>query len=85
MSGFHTKGHTHSTYASVLMLHEAVPDEVWINPIDASVRQLKSGDMVHVFNDRGVVEIPCKWWQCRKARGPDWTATVWTWVDVLTH
>ena len=60
MSGFHTKGHTHSTYASVLMLHEAVPDEVWINPIDASVRQLKSGDMVHVFNDRGVVEIPCK-------------------------
>ncbi len=42
------------------MLHEAVPDEVWINPIDASVRQLKSGDMVHVFNDRGVVEIPCK-------------------------
>ncbi|HFZ2354458.1 TPA: molybdopterin dinucleotide binding domain-containing protein, partial [Citrobacter freundii] len=60
MSGFHTKGHTHSTYASVLMLHEAVPDEIWINPIDANARQLKSGDLVHVFNDRGVVEIPCK-------------------------
>lgn len=42
------------------MLHEAVPDEVWINPIDASARQLKSGDRVHVFNDRGVVELPCK-------------------------
>lgn len=42
------------------MLHEAVPDEVWINPIDASARQLKSGDRVHVFNDRGVVELPVK-------------------------
>ncbi|HFK7527610.1 TPA: DMSO/selenate family reductase complex A subunit, partial [Escherichia coli] len=60
LSGFHTKGHTHSTYTNVLMLHEAVPDEVWINPIDASARQLSSGDLVHVFNDRGVVEIPCK-------------------------
>ncbi|EBP7949776.1 molybdopterin-dependent oxidoreductase [Salmonella enterica] len=60
LSGFHTKGHTHSTYSNVLMLHEAVPDEVWINPIDASARQLKSGDRVHVFNDRGVVELPCK-------------------------
>lgn len=60
ISGFHTKGHTHSTYSNVLMLHEAVPDEVWINPIDASARQLKSGDRVHVFNDRGVVELPCK-------------------------
>ena len=60
LSGFHTKGHTHSTYTNVLMLHEAVPDEVWINPIDASARQLNSGDLVHVFNDRGVVAIPCK-------------------------
>jgi anaerobic dimethyl sulfoxide reductase subunit A len=60
MSGFHTKGHTHSTYANLLMLHEAIPDEVWINPIDASARQLTSGDLVHVFNDRGVVAMPCK-------------------------
>ena len=60
LSGFHTKGHTHSTYTNVLMLHEAVPDEVWINPIDASARQLSSGDLVHVFNDRGVVEILAK-------------------------
>jgi len=60
LSGFHTKGHTHSTYTNVLALHEAVPDEVWINPIDARARQLASGDIVHVFNDRGVVEIPCK-------------------------
>ena len=60
LSGFHTKGHTHSTYTNILALHEAVPDEVWINPIDAAARQLTSGDRVHVFNERGVVEIPCK-------------------------
>ncbi|MBN3190821.1 molybdopterin-dependent oxidoreductase [Pectobacterium brasiliense] len=60
LSGFHTKGHTHSTYSNVQFLHEAAPDEVWINPIDAAARQLKSGDRVRVFNDRGVVEIPCK-------------------------
>ncbi len=60
LSGFHTKGHTHSTYTNILALHEAVPDEVWINPLDAQARQLTSGDIVRVFNDRGVVEIPCK-------------------------
>ncbi|EMB4690485.1 DMSO/selenate family reductase complex A subunit [Citrobacter freundii] len=60
LTGFHTKGHTHSTYTNVLMLREAVPDEVWINQLDAHERQLVSGDLVHVFNDRGVVEIPCK-------------------------
>lgn len=42
------------------MLHEAASDKVWINPINTSERQLKSGDLVHVFNDRGVVEMPCK-------------------------
>lgn len=60
LSGFHTKGHTHSTYTNILALHEAVPDEVWINPIDAQARQLHSGDRVRVFNDRGIVEMPCK-------------------------
>ncbi len=39
------------------MLHEAVPDEVWINPIDASARQFEIGDRC-VFNDRGVVGFP---------------------------
>ncbi|HIE0659575.1 TPA: DMSO/selenate family reductase complex A subunit [Providencia rettgeri] len=60
LTGFHTKGHTHSTYTNVLMLREAVPDEVWINPLDANERQLASGDLVHIFNDRGVIEVPCK-------------------------
>ncbi|WP_413110787.1 DMSO/selenate family reductase complex A subunit [Thaumasiovibrio sp. DFM-14] len=60
MTGFHTKGHTHSSYASVGILAEAVPDEIWINPIDAQARGIENGDMVHVFNQYGKVLIPAK-------------------------
>ncbi|WP_058910076.1 DMSO/selenate family reductase complex A subunit [Entomohabitans teleogrylli] len=60
LSGFHTKGHTHSTYSNVRQLQEAVPDEIWINPIDARQRAISNGDRVQVYNDRGVVEIQCK-------------------------
>lgn len=58
--GYHTKGHTHSTYANVPQLKEAVPDEIWINPIDAAARNINLGDLVHVTNDRGIVEITAK-------------------------
>ncbi|MGL4929001.1 MAG: DMSO/selenate family reductase complex A subunit [Plesiomonas sp.] len=60
MTGFHTKGHTHSTYYSVAMLREAVPDMVWINPIDAQVRQLQDGQLAEIFNDRGSMQMPVK-------------------------
>lgn len=60
MIGFHTKGRTHSTYHNVRWLREVAPDEVWINPIDAKARGIKAGDMVHVFNDRGTIEIAAK-------------------------
>ncbi|MBW7983000.1 DMSO/selenate family reductase complex A subunit [Enterobacillus tribolii] len=60
LSGFHTKGHTHSTYSNVRQLHEAAPDEIWMNPLDARQRGIANGDKVRVFNDRGVVEIQCK-------------------------
>lgn len=60
MTGFHTKRRTHSTYHSVAVLREAVPDEVWMNPMDASQRGLKHGDMTIIFNDRGQVQMPVK-------------------------
>lgn len=58
--GYHTKGRTHSTYHNVDWLRKVAPDEVWINPIDASQRSIKAGDLVHVYNERGTVEIPAK-------------------------
>ncbi|SDH76657.1 anaerobic dimethyl sulfoxide reductase subunit A [Vibrio xiamenensis] len=60
MTGFHTKRRTHSTYHSVAVLREAVPDEVWMNPIDAQARGLKHGDMAVVFNKRGELLKPVK-------------------------
>lgn len=60
LTGFHTKRRVHSSYHSVAVLREAVPDEVWINPIDAQERGLKAGDMAVIFNDRGEVQMPLK-------------------------
>lgn len=60
LSGFHTKGHAHSTYASVGVLKEAVPNQIWINPIDAQERGIKNNDLVKVYNDRGVAMIEAK-------------------------
>ena len=39
---------------------EAFPQLVFINPADASVRGLKNGEMVKVWNDRGVILLPCR-------------------------
>ncbi len=60
MTGFHTKGHCHSTYSSVAILKEAAPDAIWINTLDAQMRGIKNGDMVEVFNDRGRILLPAK-------------------------
>ena len=55
--GYHGAGRTHSTYHNVPWLRAAHPDQLMINPIDAKPRGIKSGDLVRVFNDRGVLEI----------------------------
>lgn len=60
MIGFHTKGRTHSTYHPIPQLREAVPDEIWINPIDAAARGIQSRDRIQVRNDRGIIEIHAK-------------------------
>ncbi|OCG23633.1 dimethyl sulfoxide reductase subunit A [Gilliamella sp. wkB108] len=58
--GFHIKGHCHSTYSNLPQLREAVADSVWINPFDAEQRQIKHGQLVEVYNDRGRLYIPAK-------------------------
>ena len=60
LCGYHTKGRTHSSYHNVPWLREAVEDAVWMNPKDASSRGLADGDMVHVYNGRGTIELPVK-------------------------
>ncbi len=60
MFGFHYKARTHSTYANIDILNAACPQEVWLNPIDASQRGINNGDTVRVFNSRGEVRLAAK-------------------------
>jgi anaerobic dimethyl sulfoxide reductase subunit A len=39
---------------------EAFPQRVFINPMDAESRGLSNGQKVRVYNDRGVVILPCR-------------------------
>lgn len=50
----------HSQYANVPWLRELVTQTVEMNSIDAEVRGIKHGDIVRVFNDRGVTVLPAK-------------------------
>ncbi|MCO6556049.1 MAG: molybdopterin-dependent oxidoreductase [Gilliamella sp.] len=58
--GFHTKGQCHSSYSNLPQLREAVANSLWINPFDAEQRQIKHGQLVEVYNDRGRLYIPVK-------------------------
>lgn len=58
--GFHGPGRTHSTYHNVPWLREVHPDMVWMNPVDANPRGLKTGMLVKVFNDRGTLVLSVK-------------------------
>lgn len=58
--GHHFKGRTHSSYGSVDWLKEAHPQVVWMNTKDAEDRGIVNDDVVHVFNDRGRIELPAR-------------------------
>lgn len=50
----HPKFRTHSTFANVPWLQELSEDGLYMNPVDAAVRGIGSGDQVRVWNDRGM-------------------------------
>ena len=58
MVGHHSVQRSHSTFDNVAVLQEAHVQALWMNTLDAEVRGIKNGDMVRVFNDRGVVRVP---------------------------
>ncbi|MFA0085786.1 dimethyl sulfoxide reductase subunit A [Vibrio sp. 10N.286.49.C2] len=60
LTGFHYKARCHSTYGNVDVLKQAAQQEMWINPIDAKRRDIKNGDRIRIFNDRGEVRIYAK-------------------------
>jgi anaerobic dimethyl sulfoxide reductase subunit A len=58
MVGHHAVQRSHSTFDNVDYLREAHRQALWMNTLDAEARGIKNGDMVKIFNDRGVVNVP---------------------------
>ncbi len=53
----HPKNSVHSELYLVEWLREIEPHQAWINSIDAKHREIKDGDSICVFNDRGKLII----------------------------
>jgi anaerobic dimethyl sulfoxide reductase subunit A len=58
--GHHSLQRVHSTHDNNDWLQEAFPQRVFINPVDASVRGLQDGEHVLVYNQRGILSLPCR-------------------------
>jgi anaerobic dimethyl sulfoxide reductase subunit A len=58
--GHHTLARVHSTHANNDWLQEAFPQRIFINPIDAAARDIRDGDLVRVWNERGELVIPAR-------------------------
>lgn len=57
---FHTKRRCHTQHEENPLLQELDPTALWINPADAAERNIRDGQTVEVFNDRGVMRISAK-------------------------
>lgn len=58
--GHHSLHRVHSTHDNNDWLGEAFPQRVFINPLDASKRDIQDGEPVLVFNQRGKLCLPCR-------------------------
>jgi anaerobic dimethyl sulfoxide reductase subunit A len=58
--GHHTLSRVHSTLDNNDWLKEAFPQRVFINPLDATERNIKNGDEIKVYNERGALVLPCR-------------------------
>ena len=58
--GYHGHGRIHSTFHNLPQLRSIHPDNVWINTLDAKARGIAEGDLVEIFNERGIVRLPAK-------------------------
>jgi anaerobic dimethyl sulfoxide reductase subunit A len=56
----HAKNRIHSTMYKVDWLREIEPHRAWINPVDSEPRNIKDGDEIYVFNDRGKLAIEAR-------------------------
>ncbi len=54
----HPRHRTHSIFNNCSWLRETYDQEITMNAIDAKKLDLKTGDTVEVFNDRGIIVLP---------------------------
>jgi anaerobic dimethyl sulfoxide reductase subunit A len=55
-----SRARTHSIHGNQPVLARADVDDVWINVADAAARGIADGQMVRVFNGRGVTRLPAR-------------------------
>lgn len=58
--GHHSKRRVHSTFDNDSWMEEVDPQKIFVNCEDAKSRGIEDGDMVKVYNDRGVMILPVK-------------------------
>lgn len=56
--GWHTKRRCHSIHDNNPDLRKLDPQQLWIHPTDAAQREIKDGETVLVWNDRGRLLVP---------------------------
>ncbi|MFC1995272.1 molybdopterin-dependent oxidoreductase [Chloroflexota bacterium] len=56
----HSRKRIHSQFHNVPWYRQLEPHEVWLNPVDASARNIKDHDQVKVFNNVGTISILAK-------------------------
>lgn len=55
--GFHHKARTHSSFGFLPHLKQAARNQMWMNPVDADPRGIKTGDTCHVTSPSGEIEV----------------------------
>ncbi|MBN2417522.1 molybdopterin-dependent oxidoreductase [bacterium] len=58
--GHHYMQRVHSTHDNVDWLNEAFPQRLFMNPRDAATRNIRQGERVRVYNDRGAMTLPVR-------------------------
>ena len=59
-AGFHYKSRTHSSFGFIDVLEQSCRQQFWINPADATSRNIKTGDICAVKSPRGEIRIEAK-------------------------
>ena len=56
--GWHTKRRCHSIHDNNPALEKLDPQRLWMHPLDAAARDIRDGETVAVWNDRGRTVVP---------------------------